>query len=209
MTLQNRVTPFGEIIADPARGLFLGNRGCLCDEAGRLARRRWRLKAWITCRLSYKGWWRPVMRPRVWTELFFLDEATALAAGHRPCALCRRQDYNRYRFAWAEAAGLPSPPLAVEMDAELHRARTRRDRSKVTYQADLKDLPDGCLAAVGEDTRRPALINDGRLYYWSPGGYSPGPKVSGGIAAVLTPRPTVAVLASGYRPVVHASAPGT
>jgi len=206
MALQNRVTPYGEIIADPARGLFLGNRGCLCDEAGRLARRRWRLKAWITCRLSYKDWWRPVMRPRVWTELFFLDEATALAAGHRPCALCRRQDYNRYRFAWAEAVGLSSPPLAVEMDARLHRDRTRRDRSKVTYQANLKDLPDGCMVALPDDAKRPVLINNGRLLYWSPGGYTTGPKISDRRADVLTPRPTVGVLAAGYRPVIHASA---
>jgi len=208
MALQNRVTPYGEIIADPARGLFLGNRGCLCDEAGRLARRRWRLKAWITCRLSYKGWWRPVMRPRVWTELFFLDEATALAAGHRPCALCRRQDYNRYRFAWAEAEKLSAPPLAVEMDARLHRDRARRDRSKVTYQDNLKVLPDGCMVALSEDAKRPALINNGRLLYWSPGGYNTGPKISDRRAAVLTPRPTVAVLAAGYRPVVHGSAVG-
>jgi len=204
MALQNRVTPYGEIIADPARGLFLGNRGCLCDAAGRLARRRWRLKAWITCRLSYKGWWRPVMRPRVWTELFFLDEATALAAGHRPCALCRRQDYNRYRFAWAEAEKLSAPPLAVEMDARLHRDRTRRDRSKVTFRAKLADLPDGCMVALSE--RRPALLSDGRLLLWSPGGYCAGPKIGNGRADVLTPRPTVGVLAAGYQPVIHASA---
>ena len=208
MALQNRVTPFGEVVADPARGLFMGNRGCLCDEAGVLAKRRWRMKAWITCRLSYKGWWRPVMRPKVWTELFFLDEATALAAGHRPCALCRRQDYNRYRLAWAKALGLSKPPLAVEMDAQLHRERTRRDRSKITFWAKSEDLPDGCMVALGEPERRPALIHDGRMLLWSPGGYSPGPKIGAGRRPVLTPRATVAVLAAGYRPVLHASGSG-
>ena len=206
MPLQNRVTPFGEIIADPARGLFVGNRGCLCDAAGRLARRRWRLKAWITCRLSYKGWWRPVMQPRVWTELFFLDEATALAAGHRPCALCRRHDYNRYRFAWAAATAAPVPPRAVEMDARLHQERTRRDRSKVTFRANLDDLPNGCMVAFGDDDRRPALIRDGRLHYWSSGGYSAGPETTSTTVDVLTPRATVAVLAAGYRPMMHDSA---
>jgi hypothetical protein len=205
MALQNRVTPFGEIIADPARGMFLGNRGCLCDEAGKLARRRWRLRAWITCRLNYKGWWRPVMQPGVWTELFFLDEATALAAGHRPCALCRREAYNRYREAWALAQGLASPPKAVEMDDVLHRERTRRDRAKVTYRAGLADLPDGAMIALPGRPDASALIQGGRLHVWSPGGYTPGPALTDTAVDVLTPRSTVALLAAGYRPELHAS----
>jgi hypothetical protein len=205
MALQNRVTPFGEIVADPVRGMFLGNRGCLCDEAGKLARRRWRLRAWITCRLSYKGWWRPVMQPGVWTELFFLDEATALAAGHRPCALCRREAYNRYRETWALAQGLASPPKAVEMDDVLHRERTRRDRTKVTYRAGLADLPGGAMIVLPGRPDASALIQDGRLHIWSPGGYTQGPALTDMAVDVLTPRSTVALLAAGYRPELHAS----
>ena len=97
---QNRVTPLGELIADPARGLVYGNRGCLHDGAGRI-RRRYNGKRWIACRLSFRGWHRqPLMQPGRFTELFFLDEATAFAAGHRPCALCRREDYDRFVEAW-------------------------------------------------------------------------------------------------------------
>jgi hypothetical protein len=206
MTLQNRVTPFGEIVAHPARGLYLGNRGCLCDEAGKLARRRWRLRAWITCELVYKGWWRPVMRPGVWTELFFLDEATALAAGHRPCALCRREAYNRYRHAWAHAQDLDAPPKAVEMDDVLHRERTGRDRSKVTYRARLDELPSGAMVILPGSPTHAALVHGGRLFLWSPEGYAPGPGVGATTVEVLTPRASVAVLAAGYRPVLHASA---
>lgn len=205
MPLQNRVTPFGDITTNPARGMLLGNRGCLCDEAGKLARRRWRLRAWITCELQYKGWWRPVMQPRVWTELFFLDEATALAAGHRPCALCRRDAYNRYRHAWALAQDLAAPPKAIEMDNVLHRERTRRDRTKVTYRAGLADLPDGAMIALPGHADASALIQGGRLHVWSPAGYTSGPALTDMAVDVLTPRSTVALLADGYRPELHAS----
>jgi hypothetical protein len=96
MPLQNRVTPLGELIADPARGLVYGNRGCLHDDRGRI-RRRYNGKRWIACRLQFRGWHRhPLVQPGRFTELFFLDEATAFAAGHRPCALCRREDYKRF-----------------------------------------------------------------------------------------------------------------
>lgn len=206
MPLQNRVTPFSQIIADPARGMFTGNRGCLCDEAGKLARRRWRLRAWITCQLSYKGWWRPVMQPGVWTELFFLDEATALAAGHRPCALCRRDAYNRYRHAWALAHGLAAPPKAIEMDNVLHPQRTRRDHSKVTFRADLDDLPDGTMISVPGHKPSAALLSNRRLLAWTPSGYGDETKADHRTVDVLTPRATVAVLAAGYRPQLHASA---
>ncbi len=205
MPLQNRVTPFGEIIADPARGQFTGNRGCLCDEAGKLARRRWRLKAWITCRLSYKGWWRPVMQPGVWTELFFLDEATALAAGHRPCALCRRAEYDLYRRAWAEAKGLATPPKATEMDFHLHRERTRHARGKMTFRARRSELPDGTMVCLQGPKRKAMLIQKGRLLEWTPGGYVRAEVCSDDILDVLTPRSSVAALKAGYRPLMHAS----
>ena len=205
MPLQNRVTPFGEIVADPARGLFTGNRGCLCDEAGKLARRRWRLKAWITCQLSYKDWWRPVMQPGVWTELFFLDEATALAAGHRPCALCRRPEYNRYREAWTRARGLAAPPKATEMDFHLHRERTRCGGAKVTFRARLSDLPDGTMVCPQDTKEDPMLVHGGRLLVWTPGGYVSLRDGGDGLLDVLTPKSSVAVLEAGYRPVLHAS----
>ena len=203
MPLQNRVTPFGEIVADPARGMFTGNRGCLCDEAGKLARRRWRLKAWITCQLSYKGAWRPVMQPGVWTELFFLDEATALAAGHRPCAYCRRADYNRYRQAWAEGQGLVALPKAVEMDAQLHRERTDRTRGKLTYRAKLSELPDGAMVRSPSADRAAALLWQGRVLEWTPAGYGEALDCDNTSVDVLTPQSSVAALAAGYLPVVH------
>lgn len=205
MPLRNRVTPFGEIVADPARGLFTGNRGCLCDEAGKLAKRRWRLKAWITCRLRFKGAWRPVMQPGVWTELFFLDEATALAAGHRPCAYCRREDYKRYREAWADGQGLAVLPKATEMDARLHRDRTDRTRRKVTFRTRLSALPDGTMVRLPSADSKAALLWRGKLLEWSPGGYRGARRCGDGEVEVLTPRSSVAALEAGYGFVVHQS----
>ncbi len=201
--LQNRVTPWGEIVADPARGMFLGNRGCLCDTAGVLAGRRWRLKAWITCSLAYKDWWRPVMQPRVWTELFFLDEATALAAGHRPCALCRRADYERFVAAWQHGNGWATRPKAVVMDDTLHRDRLRSDRSKHTYRVSAASLATGTMVAFKNQSW---LVLDGGMRRWSHSGYGALRPLPRGEVDVLTPRHTVGVLAGGYRPVLHPSA---
>ena len=205
MPLQNRVTPFGEFVADPARGLFTGNRGCLCDEAGKLARRRWRLKGWITCQLRFKGWRRPVMQPGVWTELFFLDEATALAAGHRPCALCRRAAYNLYRRASARTQGLAAPPKAIEMDVQLHRERIGRDQGKRTFRARLTELPDGTLVRLPGRAHTAMLIREGHLMEWTAGGYVGAQPCPDRLVDVLTPKTSVMVLAAGYRPLLHAS----
>src|SRR5205814_2777553 len=141
MPLQNRVTPFGEIVAVPARGTFMGNRGRLHDAQQRLTRSRWHLKAWIICVLEFEGRHRTVMAPNRYTELFFLDEATALAAGHRPCFECQRRRYNEFRAAWA-AGNLhgPSPVTAGEIDERLHADRLDRSRSKRTFTASLADL---------------------------------------------------------------------
>ena len=118
MPLQNRVTPLGEIIRDPARGLVYANRGCLHDADGHI-RRRYNGKRWIACRLQFRGWKRErLLMPGRFTELFFLDEATALAAGHRPCALCRREDYNRFTAIWL--AHHPDQVGADAVDAQLH-----------------------------------------------------------------------------------------
>src|SRR5436309_3868158 len=154
MPLQNRVTPLGELVADPARGLVYGNRGCLHDESGRI-RRRYNGKRWIACRLRFRGWHRsPLLQPGRFTELFFLDEATAFAAGHRPCALCRREDYNRF----LELTGTRG---ADEIDAQLHEERLAR------RHAAPPELPDGAFVLLDG---APWLAAGGRLRRWTPGG---------------------------------------
>lgn len=209
MPLQNRVTPFGEIVAIDQRGLFTGNRGIIHDPATRtLLPRRWTTRAWITCLCNFKGRRRKVMATRSWTELFFLDEATALAAGHRPCFYCRRADALAFRAAWTQGNGGP-PPRAPEIDAVLHRERLDGHRRKRLHPlpAALDTLPDGTLIAA--DTTA-YLIVGGRLLRWNTHGYEavPEPPTS---ALLLTPPSTVRALAAGYRPIVHdsASASGT
>lgn len=202
MARANRVTPEGRITADPARGMFTGNRGILCDEGGAL-RRTSQHRAWICCVLEWKGNRQPLADAHRWTPLFFLDEAVALAAGHRPCATCRREAYNRFRAAWAEAAG--TMPSAKAMDDVLHRARVAPGlRRQVTYEADIATLPDGSFIGWQD---RPTLILGERLLPWTPSGYGAATArpVSGKVR-VLTPAPTVAVLAAGYRPAPHETA---
>jgi hypothetical protein len=204
MPLRNRVTPAGEIVAHPSRGLVLGNRGCLHGQGRELGTSRWRSKLWICCLLDWRGVRRDPMPPGRWTALFFLDEATALAAGHRPCASCRRRDYRDFAEAWRAAQRLARPPLAAEMDAILHRERVDRARRKVTYFAPVADLPDGVMIRADG---RAGLLVAGRPRIWSFDGYQAQTTV--GLpdpVEVLTPRPTVAAIASGYRPLVHPSA---
>jgi hypothetical protein len=201
MTLQNRVLPTGEIVADPARGLFMGNRGILHDGERRLGTARWRHKAWICCVLSFKGRRRVPMSPGAYTELFFLDEAVALAAGHRPCAECRRADFNRFRAAWARATG--ETASAPAMDATLHAARVTRARAQVRHEAELSTLPDGAFVLNGG---APCLVHGGALLPFSPGGYGAPLPRPGGAATVLTPRPLVDALRAGYAPALHHSA---
>ena len=203
MALQNRVTPFGEIVAVPERGTFTGNRGIIHDPASRtLLRRRWTSKAWIVCLCAYKGVRRPVMARRSWTELFFLDEATALAAGHRPCFYCRRADAEAFRAAWAAGNGV-SPPRAAAIDAVLHGERLDRGAKRLHPLAlPVTALPDGAMVAAGGDA---LLVVGGRALRWSPGGYR---EVAGAVFAdrLITPPSSVAALAAGYRPAVHPSA---
>lgn len=191
MALQNRVLPTGEIVADPARGLFTGNRGCLHDEQKRLGKARWKGRAWIICELEFKGWKRQVMTPRSWTELFFLDEAVALAAGHRPCALCRRGAYRAYREAWG------GHPAAVDMDAALHGARL----GERVWQ-DCEGLPDGVFVAVAGQS---FLLFGNKMWPFAPAGYGGAVARVRGRVEVVTPAPTVAVLRAGYRPILHGS----
>jgi hypothetical protein len=184
------VTPLGELVADPARGLVYGNRGCLHDRNGRIVR-SFAIKRWISCRLVYKDWQRgPMMQPGKFTELFFLDEATAFAAGHRPCALCRRADYNRF----LELTGASG---ADEVDARLHEERLD-GRARRLHDAPLADLPDG--AFVLRDGE-PWLVRDDELLRWTPGGYAERGERRGH-AQLITPPMLVEVLRSEWRPLV-------
>lgn len=204
MPLQNRVTPTGEIVAVPDRGLFLGNRGVLHDENKRLGRRRWALKAWLICKLDFKGRRRAVMTPRRYTELFFLDEASAIAAGHRPCYECRRSDFQAWQSAWHSAKGLTALPRAPEIDACLHAERiVPRSRTQRLWETDCADLPDG--AFVLHDGAPHLVLADG-LRRWSWQGYAAPIKRPSEMIVTLTPPSSVAALRAGYRPVLHPSA---
>jgi hypothetical protein len=202
--LQNRVLPTGEIVSHPARGLLMGNRGCIHRPDRSLGVTRWRSKMWICCVLDWRGWRRDVMPPGRWTALFFLDEATALAAGHRPCGYCRRADHQWFGESWRAAHGLDARPAAAAMDIMLHAERVDRTRRKLTRPVLAGDLPDG--AMVRHDGR-PALCSAGSLLPWSFDGYGrPQPVTAGARLDLLTPPSVVAALTAGYRPLVHPSA---
>jgi hypothetical protein len=199
MPRQNRVTPLSELVADPARGLVYGNRGCLHDAEGRI-RRSFAVQRWIACRLEFRGWHRtPLMQPGRFTELFFLDEVTAFAAGHRPCALCRRADYDRFVDIWS---GLhPRQRGADAMDEQLHSERvepeTRLQRRRL---APLDELPDGAFVL---EHGEPHLVRGGELLRWSPAGYeAPRRRTAGAEAVLITPPSLVAVLRTGWEPLV-------
>jgi hypothetical protein len=203
---QNRVDPFGALIADPARGRLMGNRGVLHDEHGNI-RRFHQLRRWIYCRLEFKGRRRPIMRPGHYTELFFWDEPTALAAGHRPCAECMRERFNEFRTALA--AGDPSLDTArrlraTEVDDLLQRERIAQGSRRVFFEARLGELPDGVIV-LGPDAGSgdpPQLLWDRRLWRWSLSGYGEGePARAASLVQVLTPRPTVHALHAGFQPV--------
>lgn len=209
MPRQNRVTPFGEIVATPERGTFLGNRGVLHDAEGRI-RRAWQLKRWIVCVLEFRGRKRAVMTPGRYTELFFLDEATALAAGHRPCAECRHTRFLDFCTAWAAAQsadGSPARPAADEIDRRLHAERVAPDRSKRSVVAALDDLPDGVFVAVAAWGGQACLVRGDRLLAWSPCGYGERRRrPKGEEVRVLTPPSTVEAIRAGYAPDIHPSA---
>ena len=207
MPLQNRVTPLGDLVAAPARGLVYGNRGCLHDERGQI-RRRYDGKRWIACRLEFRGWQRrPLLQPGRFTELFFLDEATAFAAGHRPCALCRREDYVRFGETWHELH--PGQVGADAIDAQLHSERvTPETRTQLRHTAAFVDLPDGTFVLVGG---APWLVLGQSLLLWTPSGYAERTSRPGhGQAEVITPASLVAVLRIGWQralvPLLHPSA---
>jgi hypothetical protein len=199
MPLQNRVTPFGDLIATEARGLLMGNRGRLHDVDRRIVRSA-QGQRWIACVTSFRGRRRTVMSPRSYTELFFLDEAVALAAGHRPCAECRHTDYRRFQAAWAQAA--LGGTLADEMDRRLHTDRLASPGIRRPYHDEMDTLPDGAYVEGDGDAW---LIWAGAMHAWSPAGYRAHLEISRGTVTVITPRCLVDVLRAGYRPAVHPS----
>jgi len=196
MTLQNRVTPLGELLADPARGLVYGNRGCLHDDAGRI-HRAYAGKRWIACRLRFRGWYRsPLMRPGGFTELFFLDEATALAAGHRPCALCRREDYVQLVDTWRNG-----PANAATIDRRLHEERLDAEtRARRFHEAAFDELPDGAFVMLDDASH--VLVGANALR-WTPSGYvDPKDRPRRGSGLVITPPSLVDLLRIAREPAV-------
>ena len=199
MPFRNRVTPLGELVADPARGLVYGNRGCLHDEHGTI-RRRYAGRRWIACRLEFRGWKRAsLLQPGRFTELFFLDEATAFAAGHRPCALCRHDDYQKLVTIWHELHP-GDDPGADAIDARLHAERVESgSRGQRRHEDRFETLPDGAFVLRG---RAPFLVRGDELLRWTPSGYeAPAPRPRGR-ATVITPPSLTAVLRAGWAPLV-------
>jgi hypothetical protein len=203
--LQNRVTPLGDLIAAPGRGLVYGNRGCLHNDRGEICRRH-TTKRWIACRLEFRGRRRPgLMMPGRYTELFFLDEATAFAAGHRPCAECRRDDYNRFGELWS--ALHPGLTGADAVDAQLHAERlVPGSRERHLHAIPYDELPDGAYVLADG---APRLVLGRRLLSWSPGGYrEPRRRPTRDEATVITPPSLVAILRGGWSssvPLIHPS----
>ena len=197
---QNRVTPFGDIVAIDQRGTFIGNRGIIHDPATKtLLRKRWSTKAWLVCVLHYKGRRRDVMARRSWTELFFLDEAIALAAGHRPCFFCRRSDAEAFRSAWARANG-GKVPRALEMDAVLHTERLDHGRKRVhPIPGPVDQMPDGTVITADEEAY---TLAHGRAFRWAERGYLTAQEIPP-TAVLLTPPSTLQAMCAGYRPVLH------
>jgi hypothetical protein len=203
--MQNRVTPRGEIVAIALRGAWLGNRGHL-HEGTRIVR-PYRSRGWVICELEHKGWRLQQWHPKYATLLFFHDEAVALAAGHRPCALCRRQSYNAFRAGWAAGLGA-SAPAAAGLDRQLHAERVEgRTRTQRTHMAPWAELPDATFVTVDD---QPAVVLGDALVPWTMAGYGSARVRPGrGRAVVLTPPSTVAALRGGYRPQVDPAALAT
>ncbi len=198
--LQNRVDPYGNIIRTNARGAWMGNRGLLHNENKNILR-PYKIKAWITCLLEFKGRKRVVMSPNLYTELFFFDEATSLAAGHRPCFECRRADALRFKSFWLRGNpeyGFNEKVLVQKIDEVLHRERIDGDGAKVTYEDKPGTLPDGTFIEL---SGKPFLIANGYMHQWSPSGYLEKKAIPlAEMVRVLTPKSIVNTLRAGYLP---------
>lgn len=201
MPYQNRVDPFGTLFASTARGSWMGNRGILHDANKRILRTHAH-QNWITCALSFNGRKREIMADCAYTELFFLDEATSFAAGHRPCAECRRHRYNEFTAMWRQTHGDPEPgrSMAQTIDRALHAHRIARGGRKVTFEHPISDLPYGTMVQDGDVA---VLLWQDRQFDWSPNGYSPRPTTLTGTVGVLTPAPIVALFRAGFVPSVY------
>ncbi|GHE93493.1 hypothetical protein GCM10016455_12090 [Aliiroseovarius zhejiangensis] len=200
--LQNRVLPTGEIVADPARGMFTGNRGNLPFKDGRLGTSRWKHHHWIICDLTHpKGRYHGPMPARAWTPLFFLDEAVGLAAGHRPCAYCRPDAYRAFKSAWNEARH--STDYHNEIDRALHQSRVDRTRAQIRYTANGASLPDGSFILYNGT---PHLVLESHILPFLKDGYGLKLRRPTGPQTVLTPAPIIDVLHAGYTPVLHTTA---
>jgi hypothetical protein len=207
VTRQNRVDPWGDLHADPSRGLFTGNRGSLVDDDRRVVRHHHSSTLWITCVLRFRDWRHPLDEPHRWTPLFFLDDAVALAAGHRPCAFCRRADYHAYR----DAVSGDGPRLkAIELDRRLAGERLRRGRGlsraadRPLWRAAAGTLPRGTVVIDGE--RRPCLLDGDVVRPFAFAGWGAPVDRPVGDVDVLTPPTSVAALAGGFLPTLHPSA---
>lgn len=198
--LQNRVDPTGDIISTSARGTWMGNRGQLHNEHQQVVR-PFKLKAWLTCVLQFKDRHRRVMAPNRYTELFFMDEATAFAAGHRPCFECRRKDYGRFKAFWITGnrkTGFDMQTSINDIDKVLHKERIGKKGEKITYKEKIKDLPEGVFVLVDD---KPYLVANNQLYLWTSFGYeSPVALPEAEIITVLTPKSTVNAFKAGYKP---------
>ena len=210
MPRRNRIDPWGDLHAVSARGLFTGNRGCVVDDHENVVRHHGSI-LWITCALQFRNWRWPLARPRRWTPLFFLDDAVALAAGHRPCATCRRDAYTAYRDAVTRAVGAPQPLLASQLNQRLDAERLRRGRGlerardRIVWTSPYADLPDGTIVVGADRTCR--LVRADRLLRFDFAGWASAERrPRTGAASVLTPPTSVAALTHGYRPVLHPSA---
>lgn len=205
MPHQNRVDPFGNLHATPERGALLGNRGCLHDDAGQI-RKAFARKAWVTCRLEWKGIQRTVFSPGRYTELFFLDEATAFAAGHRPCNDCRSEAYSVFKTAWQDTQAAGEFVKAEAMDNQIHAERVNASKAKRTFAARLGGIPDGVMVVLPQRPQEVRLLLHRKLWRWSFCGYGAPLEAEHGLAVdVLTPASVCAVLANGYPVTVHAS----
>ncbi len=207
MPLPNGVDPSGTINQTCPQARWLGNRGVLHD-VNRVLFRQWATKSWVTCALHYKGISRkPLMQPKRYTELFFLDEATALAAGHRPCAECRRAEFNRFKATWIRGnpeRATDGPLSASQVDNSLHADRIGPNGDRVTFNDAFSSLPDGAMLLLDG---RPHLKWKGKAFQWSDAGYSmaAADDLGNTVVTVLTPRSTVLALRAGYVPQVHDS----
>lgn len=198
--LQNRVDPLGNIIKTSAKGLWMGNRGILHNDKKEVLR-PFKLKAWLICKLEFNGRKRQIMAPHRYTELFFMDEATAFAAGHRPCFECRRQDYNRFKLFWLKGNpeyGFDEKTSFQKIDDILHKERIGRDKLKITFEEHADKLPDGTFVLLND---KPFLISGGMVYLWSAFGYEKGVLLhANNKLTVLTPRSVVSAFRAGYVP---------